>query len=167
MSGSSGRVAESAQFRALCQILLARFFESESTAGRSDPRDTFFWIVAALATPGLLLPIYEQFHWYDVANRSGLSAMSAYALFDKTIYLTWTFIAIGFLSCIVWPALLIERRDGWILGSLPVRPRTVILGKLGAIAGYISLISAGMHAGASLLFGWLLGAHSGWTAMLR
>jgi hypothetical protein len=167
MSGVSGRVAETVQLRALCRAFLARFFESENTAGRGDLRDSFFWIIAALATPGLLLPIYQQFHWNDVANRFGLDAVAAYALFDKTIYLTWTFVAIGFLSAVVWPALLLERRDGWILGSLPVRARSVILGKLGALAAYIGLISAGMHAGSSLLFGSLLGSLVDWPAMLR
>jgi hypothetical protein len=52
---------------------------------------------------------------------------------------------------------MLERRDGLILGTLPVRGRTIVLSKLAALALYVFGISAAMHAVSSVLFGVVLG----------
>ena len=39
--------------RTLTAAFLARFFESETTVGPTDMRQSLFWLVAFLATPGI------------------------------------------------------------------------------------------------------------------
>ena len=149
---------ESAQFRPLTETFLARFFENEVTSGRTDLRTSFFWVVAVLAGPGLLGVVYRQFAWTEFTMRRGSDALAAYVLFDKSVYLVITFVAIGFVSAVAWPSLSVDRRDGLILGALPVKLRVIVTAKLVAVAVYILVLGAGMHGLTALLVGGALGA---------
>lgn len=148
----------SAQFRPLTETFLARFFENEVTSGRTDLRTSFFWVVAVLAGPGLLGVVYRQFAWTEITMRHGSEALPAYVLFDKSLYLVITFVAIGFVSAVAWPSLSLDRRDGLILGALPIRLREIVSAKLVAVGVYILVLSAGMHGLTALLVGGALGA---------
>ncbi|MGE5836424.1 MAG: hypothetical protein ACM4AI_18270 [Acidobacteriota bacterium] len=148
----------SAQFRPLTETFLARFFENEVTSGRTDLRTSFFWVVAVLAGPGLLGVVYRQFAWTEITMRHGSEALAAYVLFDKSLYLVITFVAIGFVSAVAWPSLSLDRRDGLILGALPIRLRVIVAAKLVAVGVYILVLSAGMHGLTALLVGGALGA---------
>lgn len=147
------------QFRPLAETFLARFFENEVTAGRTDLRHSFFWVIAVLAGPGLLGVVYRQFAWTDIVMRRGADALPAYVLFDKALYLSVTFVAIGFVSAVAWPSLTIDRRDGLILGALPIRLRSIVTAKLAALGAYILVLSAGMHGLTALLVGGALNAN--------
>jgi hypothetical protein len=156
--GDADSPAGGVQFRALAETFLARFFENEVTAGRTDLRHSFFWIIAVLAGPGLLGVVYRQFAWSEYAMRRGIDALDAYVLFDKALYLAVTFVAMGFVSAVAWPSLTIDRRDGLILGVLPVRLRSIVAAKLAALGFYIVVLSAGMHTLTALLVGGALNA---------
>ena len=155
---------ESAQAGVLLRVFLARFFESEATAGATDLRDSFFWLIAALAAPGLLFAFHQQFYWNFVAlGPGGPAKLRTYVLFDKTFYLTLTCVAMGLISVAVWNALIVERRDAFIIGVLPVRRRVIITAKLLSLLAYIGALNLGMHAGAALLFGAALSGVQGST----
>src|SRR6185503_9152709 len=142
----------------LVETFLARFFENEVTAGRTDLRHSFFWIIAVLAGPGFLGVVYRHFAWSEYAMRRGADALAGYVLFDKALYLAVTLVAIGFVSAVAWPSLTIDRRDGLILGALPIRLRSIVTAKLNALGIYIVILSAGMHALTALLVGGALNA---------
>ena len=76
---------------------------------------------------------------------------------EKTFYLGFSMIAAGLLAAVAWSSLLPDRRDTLILGALPVRPRVVVLAKLLALAAYVGLVVAGMHAAGSIFWGSILG----------
>jgi hypothetical protein len=144
------------RLRALYEIFLARFFENEATVERTDLRRSFFWLIAFLAVPGMFWAVWQMFRWELIAMAYGHEQLHVAALFDKALYLQMTSVAIGLLTAIVWPSLVLERRDGLVLGILPVRPRTIFAAKAAALVGYIGLISLGMHLGPALFFGTLL-----------
>ncbi len=163
----AGSPTAGSQFRPLFDTFLARFFENEVTAGRTDLRHSFFWIIAVLAGPSLLGVVYRQFAWSDIVMRRGADALAAYVLFDKSLYLAVTFVAIGFVSAVAWPSLTIDRRDGLILGALPVRLRSIVAAKLAALGAYIVILSAGMHGLTALLIGGVLNAGVSLDAVVR
>ena len=67
---------EFVQVRALTAAFFARFFESDTTAERTDATRSFFWLLAILAAPGLLLTTYRQFLWERIARRGeGIAAL--------------------------------------------------------------------------------------------
>lgn len=155
------------QLGTLSRTFLARFFENEAAGTTTDAREGFFWLIAALATPGIFLPLWMYFRWEAVAAMHGMPALRISLLFDKTIYLGVTTTAIALLSAMVWHTLIVERRDALILGALPVRRRTITFAKLIALAGYIGMVSAGMHSVSALLFGFGLSSIDSWSLLLR
>jgi hypothetical protein len=91
----------------------------------------------------------------------GAAKLRVYVLFDKTFYLTLTSVAIGFVSVAIWNALIVDRRDAFILGVLPVRRRAIVAAKLLSLVAYAGALNVGMHAGAALLFGTALSGVQG------
>lgn len=167
MADRAGSPAAGDQFRPLAETFLARFFENEVTAGRTDLRHSFFWIIAVLAGPGFLGVVYRQFAWSEYAMRRGAEALEGYVLFDKSLYLAVTFVAMGFVSAVAWPSLTIDRRDGLILGVLPVRLRSIVAAKLAALGFYIVILSVGMHTITALLVGGALNAGKSLEAVVQ
>src|SRR4029453_11371194 len=55
------KMSRLSQVGVLIRVFLGRFFENEATAGPTDLRDSFFWLIAALAAPGLLFAFHQQF----------------------------------------------------------------------------------------------------------
>jgi hypothetical protein len=155
------------QLSTLTRTFLARFFENEAAGTTTDAREGFFWLIAALATPGIFLPLWMYFRWSAAAELGGRIGLHRTLLFDKTIYLGVTTVGIALLSAMIWHTLIVERRDALILGALPVRGRTVTFAKLAAMAAYIGLISFGMHAVSALLYGFGLSSIESWSLLLR
>jgi hypothetical protein len=155
------------QLGVLTRAFLARFFENEAAGTTTDAREGFFWLIAALATPGIFLPLWMYFRWAEVAAMRGLPSMHVALLFDQTIYLGITAVGVALLTAMVWHTLIVERRDALILGSLPVRRRTITVAKLAALAAYIALISIGMHGIAALLYGLGVSSLESWDRLLR
>ena len=146
--------------RALVHAFLGRFFENESTLGRTDLRESFLRLIGMLAAPAMFWAFWQSFRWDLIVRARGIEGLHVAVLYDKTLFLTFTYVAVGMLACLVWPSLVVDRRDGLVLGVLPVRLRTIVVAKLGAVFGYIGLISGGMHVGASAMFGtFLSGGH--------
>lgn len=143
-----------AQTGVLIRVFLGRFFENEATLGPTDLRESFFWLIAALAAPGLLFVFHQQFYWNFVAlGTDGAAKLRVYVLFDKTLYLTLTSVAMGLVSVAVWNALIVDRRDAFIIGVLPVPRPLIVAAKLLSLTAYVGALNIGMHAGAALLFG--------------
>ena len=155
------------QLRTLTRAFLVRFFESEITTGSDDIKGAFFWLLAALAMPGLFIPWLMVFDWHLIGMFQGADALREASRAEKVFYLGFSMIASGMLTAIAWNSLLPDRRDTLILGALPVRPRTVVTSKLAALAAYIALVGVSMHAMAGLFFGAILSTNSSFSFLLR
>lgn len=160
-------VDEVDQGRALTRAFLSRFFESEITTGTDDLKGSFFWLLAALAMPGLFIPWLMVFDWHMIGMFQGADALREASRAEKTFYLGFSMIAAGLLTAIAWSSLLPDRRDTLILGALPVRPRTVVTAKIAALAGYIAIVAVSMHVMAGVFFGAILSTNSPFAFLLR
>lgn len=145
------------QFRALTRSFFARFFESEITAGADDMKQSFFWLLAALAMPGIFIPTLMSFEWGLVGRFKGYDVLRTMALGEKAFYLGASMISAGALTAIAWTSLLPDKRDTLILGAMPVRPSMVVTAKLAALAGFVGLIAVGTHLAGTLAWGSILG----------
>ena len=156
-----------AQVDALARAFFARFFESEITAGTDDLKQSFFWLLAALAMPGIFIPTLMSFEWGLVGQFRGYEILQTQSMGEKAFYLGFTMVASGALTAIAWTSLIPDKRDTLILGTLPIRPAVVVVGKLAALAAYIALIAAGMHLAGTLIWASLLGNYAPFAFMLR
>ena len=147
---------ERLQVTALFRAFLARFFENEISENSRDMRASFSRIIGMLAAPGLLLPVSNLWVWGWLALQ-GPDVFRRGIIADKVLYVSVSMSAMMLLAAIVWQALLVDRRDAIVLGSFPVRPRTIIAGKLAALFAYLAIVGGGMHVVASVLYGTILG----------
>ena len=147
-------------FKALTGAFFARFFESEITTGFDDLKSPFFWLLAALAIPGMFIPWIMAFDWHLIAMMKGPLALREASQAEKTFYLGFAMIASGLLTTIVWSTLLPDRRDTLILGSLPVGSSTIVAAKLAALTGYVLLTAAAMHVIGAVFFGAVLATNA-------
>ncbi|MEI6245164.1 MAG: hypothetical protein WCQ64_08960, partial [Acidobacteriota bacterium] len=143
--------------RILAPVFFERFFDSDFAAGAASLKTSFFWMVAFVAIPGVFMPVLESVSWYFVARQFGLPLLDTLVRADKALYLGYSGWTIGLVSSLIWNAMLLDRRDGLVLGNLPVSGRDVIGAKIIALLSYAGLVMLAMHAGASLCFGLFLG----------
>ena len=153
----SFRPGEVGQCRALARAFLFRFFENEITAGSSDLRSSFFWLLSILVPPGMFLPVMALMKWSIANFVYGAEGVRRVAWMDKTMYIGFSMIAAGAVGTIVWNALVVDRRDTLVLGVQPLRGRTIVVAKLLALGTYVAIFIGGMHTLSSFLYGMLLG----------
>jgi hypothetical protein len=91
--------------------------------------------------------------WSFIAQFYSFDLLHTWVRADKVIYLGYGAAATGLVITTAWNALLLDRRDGLVLGALPVDGRDVIRAKLLALGGYVGLLMVLIHAGPALLFG--------------
>ena len=163
LSGSHERE----QVRALTHTFLARFFENEITSGTDDLKMSFFWLLSFLAVPGLFMPMTMAWTWQLIARFQGPEALRVLARGDKAFYVGFAMMATAAITVIAWNSLLADRRDGLVLGVLPVRPIVVVLARLSALTAYMMLVGVAMNAFASLSFGLFLGSGTTFAFVLR
>jgi hypothetical protein len=165
---TTGRQIEAgAQRRALSRAFLERFFENEITGRGTDLRSSFFWLIGLLGAPGVFMAVIMSWAWEGVFIARGFDAVDRAAWPDKALYLGLSIVVTGVIVSIVWNALLLDRRDAAILGVLPIKPRTILRAKLGALAVYVLVMSVGMHIAASVTFGAILGNHGSLAFIIR
>ncbi len=156
-----------AQVDALTRAFFARFFESEITAGADDLKQAFFWLLAALAMPGIMIPVLMSFDWTLLAMMNGYAGVRAASMSEKAFYLGVSMVTAGGLTAIAWTSLLPDRRDTLILGAMPVRPSLVVVAKLVALGAYIGLIAIGTHLAGTLFWASLLANNAPFGFLLR
>src|SRR5690242_468270 len=157
------------QFAPLVRTFVARFFENDLTASANDLKRSFFGLVAILGIPGALTPFMMSFTWQLIGRYQGVSALRVVSRSDKDLYLGFTILATMAVSALTWNTLLIDGRDAVVLGSLPVRPRTVVLAKLAALVVYVGALGVAMHTLSAVTWGVCLdyGAGASFGLLLR
>ncbi len=154
------------QVDALARAFFARFFESEITEGTDDLKQSFFWLLAALAMPGIMIPVLMSFDWTLLAMVHGHDGVRALAMGEKAFYLGVSMLSAGGLTAIAWTSVLPDRRDTLILGAMPVAPSVVVAAKLAALGAYIGIIAAGTHLAGTLFWASLLGNNAPFSFLL-
>ena len=152
---------ETDQIRTLARTFLARFFDNDLTGGSTDLRHSFLWLLGAMALPGMWLPHVLMGRWARIAMFRGPEALQVESAPEKVVILGVSMVMVAGLTAIVWHSLLIDRRDVIVIGSFPVRHRTVLGGKLGALIGFFAIITVAMDTLASFFFGMYMGMHGG------
>ncbi len=164
------------QLVALSRTAFARLFEDGSGSGSPQRRAAFLYLIAILGVPGLVIPLLMQgnsptdptgWGWSMIARYHGAGALRIVSRADKTFYLCYTMAATGVLSVLLWPSLLLDRRDRIVLGALPVRSSIVVAARLVALACLTGAVCGLMHAISSVTFGLFLALGSSPIFALR
>ncbi len=119
------------QCRLLSRTFFARAFESDVMPAGLPQVRLVTSAIAAIAVPLTVLPV-------SMRISGGLQVFFQYTL---------AMIAFAFIALLLWEGIFPDRRDARILSALPIRTRTFVLARLGALAALFSIFAAG---GASL-----------------
>jgi hypothetical protein len=128
------------RFRTLVDLFSRRFFENDLLAPDIDLRPTAIWIVGALLAPSLLWTA-KRVVPYGLMSVLGQDTMEMASWFDKALLVTLAMVNAGVVTLLTWEALLVDRRDAHVLGSLPVAPSLVVAAKGFALLRLLGLVA--------------------------
>ena len=75
--------------------------------------------------------------------------------------------AVGFVTVLVWDKLFPDRRDAIVLGSLPIRPRTIVFARLAALVAVVAGFAIVVNLPGTVLFSLVAGGYLPLEAFLR
>ncbi len=139
------------QFRPLVRHFFGRFFDNEFVAQNTDMQVTVTKLLALLASPGLLLPL---FRWTTYLRTDGApeSARMAVLWFDRCFLMSFAILVMGGVTVLEWDALFPDRRDYASLIPLPIRARTMFLAKVSALILFLLGFTAAVSFASTILF---------------
>lgn len=128
-------------FRTLVDLFSRRFFENDLLAPDIDLRPSAIWLMGALLMPSCLWTAKRIVH-FGFLSVHGIDAVEAASWFDKSLLMALAMANAGLVTLLCWEALLVDRRDALVLGSLPVSPWLVVLAKGTALIRVFAVVAA-------------------------
>jgi hypothetical protein len=124
-------------------MFFAQFFTNESVTSDLQLHQTIVWVLIFLLVPGafMLILLFPGFQSAVILSRLGrvppsrVDDLLAWIAFFLT---TYSMVAVGLVTVLAWDALTFDRRDAMVLGSLPLRNRTILGAKLAALATFLA-----------------------------
>jgi len=102
------------------------------------------WAAAFLAAPAMLLS--SQFLGkYSFLQRYYPERLERAIWSDRGLFILLSSGAIGIVCVVMWDTLFPGRRDVFVLGSLPIRPRVQALGRLGSLLALFVVFAAALN----------------------
>ncbi len=129
-------------FPSLVQLFSRRFFENDLLAPDIDLRPAAIWLCAALAAPPFLWTVKQIFRFTITVKMLGYDGLEMASWFDKSLLLTLSMVNGGIVTLLCWEALLVDRRDALVLGSLPLSRPLIVCAKAAALARLFVLVAA-------------------------
>ena len=129
------------QFGLLSRDSVRRLLDSALLAGDTDPSQFALWSLVLLATPPAM------YGFRQLVNYSALGFQSAAVIehsiqIDRMFFLLYGMLVAALVAAGTWEALLPDRDDQEIVGSLPVRSRTLAAARLAAAMWTAAIASA-------------------------
>jgi hypothetical protein len=143
----------------LARTFFSRFFESDLMPPGLPQAQLVIWSMAALATPGLLLPVRfaSRFLQADSGPMGVANALHTFRL----LFITLTMTAVGMVALVIWDGIFPDRRDARILTSLPVPGRVLVGARLLALAALCGIFVAGVNVVPAVLYAPMIAAFGG------
>jgi hypothetical protein len=129
------------RFRLLVRLFSRRFFENDLLAPDIDLRPSAIFLLAALAAPPFLWTV-KGIVRFGLLSIHGYQAVEIASWFDKSLLMMLAMVSAGIVTVLSWEALLVDRRDALILGSLPISSRWVVVAKAVALARLFGVVAS-------------------------
>ncbi len=129
------------RFRLLVQLFTRRFFENDLLAPDIDLRPSAIWLLPALAAPAFLWTVKRAVP-YSLMSVFGYEMVEMASWLDKSLLMALAMAGAGVVTVLVWEALLVDRRDAFVLGSVPIQPRMVVAAKGLAVLKVFAVVAA-------------------------
>ena len=135
----------------LTRMFFGRMFESDLMPAGLPQVQLLIGVVAFLGAPSFAAPILmaKKYVWFahDPVQ------LSAVAATDRTIAMLLAILAIGVVTLVIWEGIFPDKRDGRILGVLPISIATLVIARLSALTLVFGFFVAATALPAALSFG--------------
>ncbi|HUE05776.1 MAG TPA: hypothetical protein VMR62_39910 [Bryobacteraceae bacterium] len=160
------RTGERRQFRALVRLFAYRFFDADIISVRGDLSSLLSQFAALLAALSLVLVMVTGPKYAGLYQHPTASQLAAAAWADQEFLISTSMAIVGVFTLLLWDALFPDRRDCMILGTLPVRVRTVFRAKVAALGTALGLTVVTVNAFTGLVCPFLIVRGAGmWDAV--
>lgn len=138
------------QYRCLTRHFSRGFLENDLIAPGSGLEATLGPLLAAVAVPGILLPVSWLFA-YGWPYRSA-DEFQALVIRHELFLVVIPMFVVAVAAALQWDTLYPDERDAAVLGPLPVPPRTVFLAKASALMLFLGVVALACNGLASICY---------------
>lgn len=133
------------QFRVLVRHFFQRFFQNDIVSLEIQMKEK---LIAGLA----VLAVLCGFFAYSILAKYLISPDTGSSWVDKTIYIYFLMIIMGFITVLEWDVIFPDKRDYLNIAPLPVRNLTLFAAKLTSLLLFAGLIAVAINLPAALVF---------------
>ena len=145
------------QFTLLVRSFLRRLSENDLLPKGVDIRESVIWLAALFAAPTAILSLVLLNKYVTLSAivrrfPERLAEIERATWGDELFFLLYSMTAVGFITVLVWDSVFPDTRDTLVLGSLPVRDRTVVSAKLTALVLFVGVFAFAINLPTALGF---------------
>lgn len=155
------------RFQRLTRHFVHNFFDNELLAPAGEASKVFVSAIALAGALGLTLALLFLYRYAFYFEKAPPQARVWAAATDNLLMILMTMTIMGILAALAWDGLLPSRRDGHILGALPVSPREIFRARLFATVLLFCLILAAFAALPGLMLCGGQAAGNDWRGLAR
>lgn len=137
--------------RLLAGVAFGRLFETDLFSSSVSASSGLTWLLAALATPGVMFSGSQMFYYAHVRTFAP-ALQDRLLLASQTFHVHFAMAMAGLVTMLVWTSLAPDRRDALVLGPLPVRPHEQAFGRLLALAAFCVMFAAAVAVPTAVVF---------------
>lgn len=142
--------------KALERVFFGRMFDNDVFSSSSAASSSLMWLLAAIATPGVMMSGGEVFTWAHVRamgeRLNNPAILDSRLLSSQAFHINVAMAVAGLVTMIVWNSLTPDRRDAMVLGSLPVTSREQSYGRLLALLRFFGLLMTAIAVPTGIAF---------------
>jgi len=132
-------------FRRLLELFQARFFENDTVSPDGGFETNIWQVMGFLAAPGFFITYLFMPQFLEMATKH-LTGANYWALrMFRLFFPAFSFAVVGFATFFQWEKLFPDHRDFLILGSFPVRLRTLFAAKFSALCLFLLMLIAAIN----------------------
>jgi hypothetical protein len=140
------------QFRMLQRGSVRRFLNTITGSPDADPIPFVIWATALALTPPLLTAIRTAFR-LSMTGDAAPQVIFGFIQTFRVFFVVYAMLMALLLTALIWDALLPDRDDQDIVGSLPVRPLVLAASRLSAGCHVLLALALALAVPVALLFG--------------
>lgn len=129
----SAPAAREAHFRTLSRLFSRQYLENELTSAQGNPLETVTQLLALFGAASFCLSFILVMKYFFALSQASWDRRVAAAWSDREFLISLGMAIASFVTVLGWDSLFPSRRDCVVLGSLPVRLRTMFAAKVSSI----------------------------------
>jgi hypothetical protein len=130
--------------RLLTSHFLRRLVDDDLISPNADRHESLALLCGCLASAGLFVSVLISTRYlFNPYQTPGATAIGA--LFDHFLFVSASMTATALITLLVWDGLAVDVRDASVLGAMPIRTRTIVGAKFGALVRFAGVFAAALN----------------------